>query len=249
MLGPTTSFVWRNSPNVSDRPWRRNGRNFVDKQATYDEEHQNKKHVLTDEERKRIEESRKRALKLKEEKQAKKKQKLAASNTTVTPSPYAKFGSSKSPPVNPYANNKATPSSAVAASPSGTTSTSEKKRASRIVHITPPSAAKPSSPLVTPTSHSPAAATAPAIPPVPCARCGLDYDDTCTSLCIVWTHKGEIHRQRGYNGWDQFKYDCRNRLDPFPCYVGRHVLSSGRRSSHHVNVAVNCNCGSRATIR
>lgn len=36
---------------------------FLDKQATYDEEHKNKKHVITDEERKRMEESRKRALK------------------------------------------------------------------------------------------------------------------------------------------------------------------------------------------
>ena len=64
---------------------------FLDKQATYDEKHKNKKHVITNEERKRMEESRKRALKLKEEKQAKKTQKLAASNTPATPSPYAKF--------------------------------------------------------------------------------------------------------------------------------------------------------------
>ena len=222
---------------------------FLDKQAAYmyDEEHKNKKHVITDEERKRMEESRKRALELKEEKRAK-KQKLAADSTPATPSPYAKFGPSKSPPVNPYAaanKQKATNSStAEAASPSGTTSTSKKKRASRIVHITPPSTAKPSTPLASPISQSHAAATAPA---KPCVRCGLDYDDT--SLCIVWTHKGEIHRQRAYNGWDQFRYDCCNRLDPSPCYVGRNVRSSGGRSGHHINMAVTCNCGSRATIR
>ena len=170
-----------------------------------------------------MEESRKRALKLKEGKRAK-QQKLAADSTPATPSPYAKSGPSKSPPVNPYAaanKQKATPSStAEAASPSstGTTSTGEKKRASRIVLITLPSTAKPSSPFASHFSYSHAAATAPAKPR---ARCGLDYDDT--SLCIVWTHKGEIYRQRGYKGWDQFSYDCCNRLDPSPCYVGRHV--------------------------
>lgn len=70
---------------------------FLDKQAAYmyDEEHKNKKHVITDEERKRMEESRKRALKLKGEKQAKKKQKLAAGGTPATPSPYAKFRSTR----------------------------------------------------------------------------------------------------------------------------------------------------------
>ena len=47
----------------------------------------------------------------------------------------------------------------------------------------------------------------------------------------------------------QFRYDCCNRLDPSPCYVGRHVRSSGGRSDHNVNMAVTCNCGSRATIR
>ena len=223
---------------------------FLSKQAQYDEEHNcsndKKKHVLTDEERKRMEENRKRALKLKEEKQAK-KQKLALA---ATPSPHAKIRSSISPPANPYAAaNKATPTSTSSETAAAdVTIDTTKHRASRVVHITPTSVAKPSSQPAPPTIHSPVSA-APAPPAVPCDRCGLDYDDT--SLCTVWTHEGDIHRQRGYNGWDQLRYDCCNRLDPSPCYVGRHVCSSGGRSSsgHRVSMAVACNCGSRATIR
>jgi hypothetical protein len=77
---------------------------------------------------------------------------------------------------------------------------------------------------------------------LPCTRCGC----TGGGLCIVWNHSGDIQRERGLFG-DEFRYPCCGRLDPQPCFVGRHSTSAF--DDDESRRTVQCHCWKPAHIK
>jgi len=78
-----------------------------------------------------------------------------------------------------------------------------------------------------------------------CGRCGENASKG--TLCIVWRHRGEIQRERSFHG-DIFRYSCCGRLDPQPCFVGKH-LQPGEHVNPNLVTVLNCDCGKLAQLR
>ena len=228
----------------------------------------NSSSILDPAQRERIEDHRKRALELQQQSQAKKPRGSSSPAAKGAHGMSDTGSQSFTTPSRPTRNSATTPVKAAGASIAPTT-TNMSSQLNQAQSTKSPFQSPLRKTNTSPTNHSvvtplPVAnpytrkLSASASHEIPlqeptCIRCGeavsgTQADPNTSNLCIVWKHTGELQRERhGPSRWhDTFRWSCCGRLDPQPCFVGRHTTTLDDDEKPPV---IQCLCGKPAHLK